>query len=107
MSSFAHGSSAGPLSPAWVTVGVLEAIFWGMYGRRGYALLVIPANSLIYTEVTIAAGAWICLSRYIPSILVPTLQRPRSRQDLALLGQGLGQDVLRRLAFPGLMVGEV
>src|SRR5262245_44626087 len=107
MSSSAHGSSAGPLSSAWATVGVLEAISGGMYGRRGYALLGTLPNSLIYMEVTIAAGAWRCLPRYIPSIMAPTLQHPRSGQDLALLGHGLGQDDLRRLAPPSLLVGEV
>src|SRR5262249_48517764 len=58
-------------------------------------------------EVTIAAGAWISLPRYIPSIMAPTLQHRRIGQDLDLLGQRLGQHDLCRLALPGLLVGEV
>jgi hypothetical protein len=76
-------------------------------GREGMPSLAPLPNSLIYMEVTVAVDALICLPRYTPSIMAPTLQRPRSGQDLALLRQGLGQDDLRRLALLPLLVGEV
>src|SRR5262245_49359904 len=89
------------------TVGVLEPISGGCLGGEGMPSLA-AFDSLIYMEVTIAAGARISLPRFIPFIMAPTLQQlRRSGQDLDLLGQGLGQHNLRRLALPGLLVGEV